>query len=260
MCLIAFDFAPETAVWLRLIANRDEFHARDTDPLGYWQDAPDILGGRDRVAGGGWLAVHRHGRIAAVTNVRDMGLDMPEAPLSRGLLVRGALECEDLGAWLDQLATEHASRYAGFNLLAGDGRHMWHLHHGRGMPRLTPLSSGLHTISNASLDTPWPKTERVREGLARSLASGDWPHGALAVMANTRPVTDDTQLPDTGIGLERERQLSSPFIVGEGYGTRATTWLTWHADGQIDMAERRYGPNGRWLGETALSLDLNNRA
>ncbi|WP_148253100.1 NRDE family protein [Aidingimonas lacisalsi] len=260
MCLIAFDFRPEAAIRLRLIANRDEFHARDTAPLSPWQETPDIVGGRDLVAGGGWLAVHRRGRLAAVTNVRDTALVPPADPPSRGQLVRDALECDDLPAWLDQLATRRAAAYAGFNLLTSDGEHVWHLHHGHGTPQLLRVPPGQHAISNASLDTPWPKTERARRGLAWCLTSGRWPDDALDVMGDSHQESDDSRLPETGIGLARERELSPLFIVGDDYGTRAMTWLTWHADGHIDMAERRYGPGGQWLGETALSLDMNNRA
>ncbi|WP_373190461.1 NRDE family protein [Halomonas sp.] len=253
MCLIAFDHRPGSAYPLRLVANRDEFHARPTAPLGVWQDAPEILGGRDLEAGGSWLAVHRRGRVAAVTNVRDPRLKVPATAPSRGTLVREALECHDLPAWLEQLAGGDAGRYAGFNLLAGDDETLWHLHRGLDGIWLKRVPPGLHGLSNASLDTPWPKLVAARQGLAASLRHGRWPEDALAVLAETRPA-DDSQLPDTGVGLEIERRLSPPFILGQDYGTRATTWLTWHDDGRIEIGERRFGPEGVRLGETQLCL------
>ncbi|MCP1344019.1 NRDE family protein, partial [Halomonas sp. FL8] len=70
MCLIVFDWRPGSPTPLRLAANRDEFYDRPTAPLARWQDAPEIVAGRDLRAGGSWLGVHRQGRMAAVTNVR----------------------------------------------------------------------------------------------------------------------------------------------------------------------------------------------
>lgn len=253
MCLIAFAHRPGSPWPLRLVANRDEFHDRPTAPLAAWTDAPAILGGRDLEAGGSWLAVHRRGRFAAVTNVRDPGMSVPRNAPSRGDLVRGALECDDLAGWLDGLASGEARRYAGFNLLAGDGERLWHLHRGRQALTLNRVSPGVHGLSNASLDTPWPKVLATRQGLADSLSSGRWPADALAAMANTAQA-EDARLPYTGVDLELERRLSAAFILGEEYGTRAISWLTWGADGTIELGERRFGPNGIALGETVERL------
>ncbi|WP_163576919.1 NRDE family protein [Halomonas faecis] len=256
MCLIVFRFAPGTPVPLRLVANRDEFHARPAAPLGVWEEAPDIVGGRDLEAGGTWLAVHRRGRFAAVTNVRDPALKVASDAPSRGQLVREALECDDLPAWLERLAAGQGWRYAGFNLLAGDGQRLWHLHRGRDRLQLAPIAAGTHGLSNASLNTPWPKLIRARQALQHAQEPQVWPERALAALADTQPA-DVAHLPDTGVGLERERQLSSPFILGERYGTRATTWLEWDADAQrIRLGERRFGPHGAPLGENELDVVL----
>jgi uncharacterized protein with NRDE domain len=253
MCLIAFDHRPGSAWPLRLVANRDEFHARPAAPLARWADAPEIVGGRDLEAGGSWLAVHRRGRFAAVTNVRDPRLKVAGDAPSRGDLVRDALTCADLPAWLDRLASGEAERFAGFNLLAGDGERLWHLHRGLDGIQLGEIAPGLHGLSNASLNTPWPKLISVRQGLGASLRHGRWPEDALAAMGDRHPADDD-QLPETGVGLEMERMLSSPFIVGERYGTRAMTWLSWHASGRIEIGERRFGPHGVALGESVERL------
>jgi uncharacterized protein with NRDE domain len=255
MCLIAFDHRPGSDIPLRLVANRDEFHARPAAPLARWEDAPDIIGGRDLEAGGTWLAVHRCGRFATVTNLRDPRLTLPPRSPSRGDLVRQALECDDLAGWLEHLAAGEALPYAGFNLLAGDGEALWCLHRGLDGLSLEAVTPGLHGLSNAHLDTPWPKLVAARRGLAESIEAGRWPDDALEVMGDPRPADDD-QLPDTGVGLERERWLSSAFIIGEEYGTRATTWLTWHAEGRIEIGEHRFGPMGKALGETRLQLKL----
>ncbi len=247
MCLIAFDYRPGSSVPLRLVANRDEFHHRPTAALEAWEEAPDIVGGRDLEAGGSWLAVHRRGRVAAVTNVRDPSITTPADAPSRGLLVKRALECDDLDAWLEALAAGEGWQYAGFNLLAGDGERLWHLHRGRERLVLTRVAPGVHGLSNASLDTPWPKLIAARQGVLTALRRR-WPDDALFAMGDDT-TADDAHLPDTGVGLALERRLSAPFIVGEQYGTRATTWLTWHDEaGVIELEERRYGPHGHPLG------------
>ncbi|MCE8020492.1 NRDE family protein [Halomonas sp. MCCC 1A11036] len=256
MCLIAFDYRPGSVVPLRLVANRDEFHQRPTAELGVWQDVPDIVGGRDLEAGGSWLAVHRRGRVAAVTNVRDPAIRVAAGSPSRGHLVREALECPDLPAWLAGLAEGKGWRYAGFNLLVGDGRRFWHLHRGRERLLLTQVTPGIHGLSNASLDTPWPKLIAARQGLATALRRR-WPEDAVAAMSETNPA-DDTHLPDTGVGLELERRLSPPFVVGEQYGTRATTWLAWDTEaGIIELEEHRYGPEGVAQGRSRERIALS---
>lgn len=255
MCLIAFAYRPDAPHWLHLVANRDEFHARPSAPLADWPDAPQIIGGRDLQAGGSWLALHRRGRLATVTNVRDPALVVPQQAPSRGELVHQALTCDDLEAWLTRLAAGEAWRYAGFNLLVGEGRRLWHLHRGRHRLTLRDVTPGLHGLSNADLDTPWPKLVATRQGLAESLANDAWPAHAQAAMLTPREYPDD-QLPDTGVGRDLERLLSAAFIRGEHYGTRALSWLRWHRDGQIEIAERRFGPGGQAEGESHRDLQL----
>lgn len=257
MCLIVFDWRPGSAIPLRLAANRDEFHDRPSAALAVWDDAPGIIGGRDLRAGGTWLAAHERGRLAAVTNVRDPEFKAPVDGPSRGALVRDALECESLPEWLNALAEGGAERYAGFNLLVGNGHKLWHLHHGRDATRLQEVSAGLHGLSNASLDTPWPKLERSRARLGEAIdgAEASFADAAWALLADEhRP--DDAALPDTGVELALERLLSAPFIAGDDYGTRASTWVEWRASGEIAIGERRFGPGGRKLGETQCRLGI----
>ncbi|MBF8221368.1 NRDE family protein [Halomonas sp. 328] len=255
MCLIALAHHPDAPHWLHLVANRDEFHDRPSAPLADWPDAPQVIGGRDLRAGGSWLALHRRGRLATVTNVRDPALVVPQRAPSRGELVHQALTCDDPEAWLGRLAAGEAWRYAGFNLLVAEGRRLWHLHRSRHALTLRRVTPGLHGLSNADLDTPWPKLLATRQGLAESLDAGTWPDGALAAMGTPREY-DDARLPDTGVGRELERRLSAAFIRGETYGTRATTWLRWHRDGGMEIAERRFGPGGRAEGESRRDLQL----
>lgn len=233
MCLILFAWHCHPRYALVLAANRDEFYARPSEPLAFWPDAPDVLAGRDRIAGGSWLGLTRNGRFAAVTNVRDPNRQRPEAP-SRGLLVSDFL-CGDqpAAAYLAELA-DRAGAYNGFNLLVGDASGLYYFsNYGDARRRLT---AGLYGLSNAALDQPWPKVRRGRQRLAAMLAT---PTPAMLLeLLGDRGRPDDDELPDTGIGLERERVLAPIFITSERYGTRSSSALLLAHTGQAELVER----------------------
>jgi uncharacterized protein with NRDE domain len=145
MCLILVAWRVHAQVPLVVAANRDEFHDRPAARAAFWQDRPDILGGRDLQAGGTWMGVSRGGRFAAVTNYR--GGTEPGAAESRGALVTRFLE----GVDVPELA-QNASAYSGFNLLAADGEDLWWLSNRDGGPRR--LEPGWYGLGNLLLDTP----------------------------------------------------------------------------------------------------------
>jgi uncharacterized protein with NRDE domain len=114
----------------------------------------------------------------------------------------------------------------------------------------------VHGLSNASLDTPWPKTLRLRAALA------GWLTGPGNAAPDTAPLfaaladeqaPPDADLPNTGVGLAAERVLGTPFIRGTGYGTRASTVACIGAAGAF-VEERRFGPGGVPLGDTRVGL------
>lgn len=246
MCLIVFAWRPGHATPLVLAANRDEFYARPSLTLAPWDDAPQILAGRDLEAGGGWLGITEDGRFAALTNIR--AAQQPRSGRSRGELVAGFLRgSASPAAYLQQVAAQ-LNDYAGFNLLVGDRNELHLLNAREGLPR--KLEAGIYGLSNAELDTPWPKLERARASLAETLPQPS-PASLLALLE------DDWQppaelLPNTGIDPRWERILGSIFIRSEDYGTRASTALVVAADGSFEIAERSFGQNGRRLGETVL--------
>ena len=245
MCLIVFAWQPEQATVLRLAANRDEFYARPSAALGQWPDAPDVFAGRDLQAGGTWLGVTRQGRFAALTNIRDPR--QKAAPRSRGALTADyLLGQESPAAYLDRVMHD-AAEHAGFNLLVGDRQQLWHFNSQERRPR--QLESGVYGMSNANLDTPWPKLLRARDALSDRLDGKD--EELLALLSdNNQPA--DHLLPDTGVGLATERLLSSVFITSEAYGTRASTVLNLGMDGDWSITERSFGAHGEVLGEVAL--------
>jgi uncharacterized protein with NRDE domain len=245
MCLIVFDWRPDVAhgPLFTLAANRDEFFRRATKPLGWWRDAPEVLAGRDLEGGGTWLGLSRDGRFSALTNYRAPHDMRPGAP-TRGTLVSGYLT-EAALAPLDYLrrVAEYGSVYNGFNLIVGDFRRRelaWYCNRGDSPPVLLP--AGVHGISNAVLDTPWPKLERKRAELGALVAGGESaPLGMLIELMRDARIANDDALPATGISLERERALSAAFIETADYGTRGTTVLTVNAHGPcyaVEIVER----------------------
>nr|WP_314618913.1 NRDE family protein [uncultured Pseudomonas sp.] len=248
MCLIVFAWRPGHALPLIVAANRDEFYARPTQALAAWQDAPGVHAGRDLEAGGTWLGVGPQGRFAALTNIREPG--QPLGPRSRGELVAGFLQGElGVEAYLDQVASR-SGQYSGFNLLVGDSDRLGYLHARDAAPQL--LEAGVYGLSNAGLDTPWPKLVKARTGLEGLLESAQ-PRQLLALLADAEPAAD-SELPETGVGVATEKLLSSVFIASQNYGTRASTVLIVDDQGRRRLIERSFGPFGGHLGEVELMV------
>lgn len=223
------------------MANRDEVYDRPSSPAAFWSDAPNVLAGRDRRALGTWLGVTRGGRFAALTNVRD-----PRARRegeSRGRLVADVLRSRGSLDEAAAAAAESARAFPSFNLLLGEGGRVLYVRDDGSTPM--EVSSGVHGLSNARLDVPWPKVVRATEALSAALnsPSGLDPEPLFDVLAD-RTVAPDAALPDTGVPLELERLLSSPFIASETYGTRCSTVLVVRRDGSIELEERSFGPGG----------------
>lgn len=254
MCLLVFAWRPDAAARLVLAGNRDEFHDRPAAPANWW--ANGTLAGRDLRAGGTWLAAHRSGRFAVVTNYREP-LEEGRGPRSRGELVSGFL---DGAASPQEFARQVAARgrdYAGFNLLLGDPGAMVYLsNRGQGPVALEP---GIHGLSNHLLDTPWPKLERTRARFELLLDQGADTEALLAMLADPAPAPED-ELPDTGIGPEWERLLSSPFIVSPRYGTRCSTVLKITGDREMEFTERRFDPTGATSDESRFAFRLAEQA
>jgi uncharacterized protein with NRDE domain len=241
MCLILLGLDAHPDYSLIVGANRDEFYDRPTARAAFWKDAPRILAGRDLKAGGTWLGIDRAGRFAAVTNYRQ-GEREVEAPRSRGHLVSDYLTGPTDGrAHLARVERE-AALYNGFNLIAGDADALFYLSNREGQAR--ELGPGTYGLSNHLLDSPWPKVTAGKSGLAELLAGGgELVPRLFRLLADRRQATDDL-LPQTGVGPEWERLLSSAFIVSEGYGTRSSTVVLVGRDDVVRFEERSFGSGG----------------
>jgi len=264
MCLILFAWKSHPDYPLVVAANRDEFYERDTDGMGWWPEHPNLLAGRDRAdvlgSPGTWLGFTKTGRFAALTNVRAPSEKTPDAR-TRGELSLMYLINKDRPTDFIQNHSKRFSQYNGFNLLMADlsdpenAEMHWVSNRMLMGQNIRPrkvfpeqaLSPGVYGLSNAMLDTPWPKVNHRIAAFAQALAmdQGQLKNADqyLKLLADTH-VASDHELPNTGVNHDWEKALSSAFIKTPSYGTRSSTILRIRKDGHFEMVERRFDASG----------------
>jgi len=249
MCLVLFSYQPDSDYPLVVAANRDEFYARPAESAHHWQDAPNVFAGRDLSAGGTWLGVTRSGRFATVTNFAEEA-DGPEPPLSRGALVGDFLHSE---VSAHHFAHEiHGADYRGFNLLTYDGSSLAYTSN-RGYTE--DLKPGVYGLANAELGATWPKVVAGRQALGDVAGAPDT--DSLIRILHDEHQPDDRDLPKRGRPLELERRVAPCFIIGEEYGTRASTAVIFDAQGRrILFHEQIYLSGGVAAGNTRMEIPL----
>ena len=248
MCLVIFAHRCQPDLPLVLAANRDEFYQRPTEPAGFWPDQPSLLAGRDLAQGGTWMGITRSGRFAAITNYRDPARAAP-GPRSRGELTLEFLRGDsDPAAYLAGVA-ERADAYAGFNLLLGAGDELWY--YSNSLDRATtnprPLAPGIYGLSNALLDTPWPKVSLGKQRLGQLLAGAPPEHAGLLEVVADRSLSDPEDLHPLGLDQEMDQLLSAQFITAAdyGYGTRSSTTLWVDGEGRVHWREVSFDAAGQ---------------
>ncbi len=238
MCLIVFSYKNTPHHKLILAANRDEFLERPTVPLNYFDTEQTILAGKDLRGGGTWLGVNMAGKVAAITNYRHPDY-FGSGKKSRGLILTDYLKySQNPEAFLEKLYFKR-SDYNGFNLLLGDEDDMFYFSSVTGEIEL--LSPGMYGLSNHLLDSPWPKLEKAKNGLQKIVEEpGEISKEAIFHLLKDRERPPDSALPDTGVGKEWERLLSSIFISSPTYGTRSSAILTLSSNNSVSFIERTF--------------------
>ena len=235
MCLAFLGVQVVPGLPLVIAANRDEFYARPSAALDFWEDSPQILAGRDLQAGGTWFGVSRRGDLALITNRR--GESVAQAP-SRGRLVTGYLEDPDNDRFSDFLQRE-GSRYEGFNIIYGNLSRLFYYSNGSGPPTL--LTPGIYGLSNDLLDTPWPKVVQGKARLQALPAVIDaWNEETLFSVLADREIPVDEEIPHTGLPWPLERALAAIFVKAPSYGTRSATVARIDATGMVTVTERSF--------------------
>lgn len=237
MCLIIFAHQYHPQYKLVVAANRDEFYERPTLPAAYWQDNPHIIAGRDLSEGGTWMGITTKGRFAALTNYRDPANHKEAAP-SRGHLVHqylnSTLKPQDYLANIDAGGT----KYNGFNLLVGDLEALFYYSNREELIREVP--PGVHGLSNALLNDPWPKVEKGIKNLTNTLEGKTVNVESLFTMMANQEMAEDKDLPNTGVSLEMERMLAPSFVTSSNYGTRVSTVILVTHDNNMKFWERTF--------------------
>lgn len=241
MCLILFAYRYHPRYRLVLAANRDEFYDRPTQALQFWTDHPGIAAGRDSRQMGTWLGITRSGRLAAVTNYRDAGLQKRNAP-SRGHLVADYLADTISPAFYLEKLHKVSHRYNGFNLIVGDSRDLCYYANRDGQVKILP--PGIHGLSNHLLNTAWPKIIAGKSRLAEILKKGepDLAHAEIVGLLQDQSIPPAGELPHTGVGLEWEKILAPIFITSPSYGTRSSSILTIDYRGEVAYSEITWHP------------------
>jgi uncharacterized protein with NRDE domain len=240
MCLIGLHLGATPS--LMLVANRDEFADRPTAPMHWWKE--NLLAGKDLRAGGTWLGLHRSGRFAAITNVRDPSIrDAPVPMGSRGLLVKAFLTGDSAPRHFLETTRDHVTGPSPYNLIVGSigpvGCECWWL--GGRTRQIKAMHSGAHVLSNAELNTPWPKAERLLQAMHTIN-----PDAIRGVMYSRETAPDDV-LPNTGISLDWEKRLSAALITGDDYHTRSSTFISISA-GRASVQEITWSSQAEEIG------------
>jgi len=257
MCLILTSWQSHPQYPLVVLANRDEFYERPTDPMHWWDEHPHILAGRDRAdvngSSGTWMGFTKTGKFAALTNVRAPSEKSPESR-TRGEIAAEFLKGRQTPEEFMNDFEKKFHRYNGFNFLSADlssEKPELHWLSNRVLmgDKLRPrkvmnpqrLNPGIYGLSNAMLDTPWPKVQHRVGAFAQMLAmdTGDFKKSEqyIRIMQDLTQAPDD-YLPQTGVSYEWEKVLSSTFIKTEYYGTRSITLIRVKHDGQYEVIEK----------------------
>ncbi|MCT1578558.1 NRDE family protein [Oceanobacillus kimchii] len=246
MCLITFAIQKHSLYPFILIANRDEFYDRPTAKATFWDDAPEILAGRDLKSKGTWLGITKKGKIAAITNYRNPSL--PETgKYSRGKIPVDFLNNEiDSTHFLSDLEQDK-SLYSGYNALFGNYQKLYTYNNIYNSSE--QLDSGIHSLSNDKLNTPWPKVLKAKDLLQSYLEKNqNISSESLFHILKNADKPSDQYLPDTGVGIHLERNLSSMFIDTGNYGTRTSTIILVDKKSNVTFIERTYH-QGKAIGD-----------
>lgn len=239
MCLIVFAYKCHPEYPFILAGNRDEFYQRPAIDLHLWDTEPLIVAGKDKKAGGTWLGVNETGQFAAITNYRDLQ-NIKENTPSRGEIIPNFLLSNEDPYQSLKKVEKRADLYNGFNLIAGSIDELYYQsNHGHPLQSVEP---GIHVISNAALNTPWPKALWAKSHFKTLLNSGSLDNESVFDMLKNSDRYPPDQLPDTGLSKEMEIAVSSVFILTDNYGTRSSALVTVDRSHLLNFSERVYQP------------------
>ncbi|MCB0755066.1 MAG: NRDE family protein [Flavobacteriales bacterium] len=240
MCLCLFAIDQHDEFPFVLLANRDEFRRRPAEKARFWEEHPNVLAGKDLQGNGTWLGISKGGRIAFLTNYRHPRYFNRQGP-TRGTLVSEFLTSEqDALGYLNSI--EKPEEFNGFNLVVGTYDQLFYYSNVENEPR--PITVGYHGLSNAFLNTSWPKVDEGKKQLQEAIESDQLDSSVLFGILKDEHRPDPNRLPDTGVGQELEKLLSPKFINSKEYGTVCSTVVKVHRNGTVYFEERSFDSDG----------------
>ena len=239
MCIVTFNQHQHSKYKLIIASNRDEFYERPTAPAHFWGDHPSILAGRDLKEMGTWLGVTKTGRIAILTNFRDLASEQLERK-SRGNIAKQFLTSEKEPLALFEQLQQNKMKYNGFNFVGGTIDQLYH--YGNNELSITSFKPGTYSVSNGPLNVSWPKTKKAKNMLENYINQDEDIYiDDIFTQLNDRELAPDHELPNTGINFELERNVSSIFIDREpNYGTKTSTVILVTYENEITFIERTF--------------------
>jgi uncharacterized protein with NRDE domain len=255
MCLILFALHTHPKYKLILAANRDEFFNRETQFAHFWDNSKNILAGKDMASGGTWMGVQSKGRFIAITNYRHPEREILN-PQSRGSLSRQFLaDSETNKDFIGRIAAIR-NQFNGYNLLLSDDGLQSMVHYSNITNVTTSIKKGIHGLSNALLDSAWPKVESGKRMLSEIVSSSSiYPEQLISIL-NNHDTAPDHLLPNTGISTDLEKKLSPVFISMKGYGTRCSTALLVDKKDDVIFHEVSYNEQGEVISKIQHQLHI----
>jgi uncharacterized protein with NRDE domain len=247
MCLCLFAINESEEYPFVLIANRDEFRRRPAAKAAFWKDRPEILAGRDLEGMGTWLGTNKAGKIAFLTNYRHPDFFNRKGP-TRGTLVSDFLSAEaDAESYLNYI--KNPKDYNGFNLVLGSAKELFY--YSNVEDEIKAIRSGIHGLSNAFLDTSWPKVDDGKVRLKTAIETNTLDSESLFSILHDRSFAADDALPSTGVSSELEKVLSAKFINTPAYGTVCSTVVKIDRANNFEFWERSFDSEGAIIDEVS---------
>ena len=251
MCLVLLSFKVQEDFPLIIASNRDEFYERPTSIAKYWDDHSHILAGRDKKYGGTWLGMNKKKRIGILTNFRAPKTTKGKFR-SRGLLINKFLSSDISIDGMCNYLISNKDSYKGYNLFFGYVDNLYYYSNKTNFIR--KLNIGTYGLSNHLLDTPWPKVKRIKKLFHDSIDIHGLKEKKILELLRDKKIANDNELPETGIGQEYERVLSSIFIRSPLYGTRSSTVITMDRKSNISLLESTYDHNNDSFSNVRYSI------
>jgi len=258
MCFIVFSFKKHKKYKLIFCANRDEFYKRKTEKLHCWSlhsehENKRILAGKDMQSGGTWLGITKSGRFAALTNFREGTARNPDKT-SRGLIVKNYLEGNDDPVTYAKQLELNKDKYEGFNIIFGSKDELYYFSNRSN--GLLPISEGIYGLSNAALDTPWPKIRRGKKLFDKIISNDEVSVEKLFRMLRDDKKPEKRELPVTGVSEEFEKELSPVFVKMNGYGTRSSSVILIDYNDNVEFYEKNYDSSGKEVNNSYYTFQI----